>query len=497
MKNMDEIAAFCRRRGIAFQNSEIYGGMAGFWDFGPVGVEIKNNIKSEWWRTFVRERDDVVGIDGATITHPAVWKASGHVESFTDPLVDCRKCKTRFRADHIIEDALKIPAEGFGLKKASAIIKKRNLCCPKCGGELTGARTYNLMFRTHIGPVEDETSVAYLRPETAQLIFTNFKEVLDSTRIKLPFGIAQIGRAYRNEISPRNFLFRSREFEQMEIEFFVHPEKADECSLIKEAENVTLNVLSAEAQQKGKHEAVPMKLKDALKKKIVKTAWHGYWLALQYKWFLDLGISPKNLLRVRQHLEDERSHYALDTWDIEYNFPFGWREIQGISDRTQFDLQQHIKHSKAKLQYFDEETKTNVIPYVAAEPSQGVERALLAFLVDAYSERDGKVVLKIHPRLAATKACVFPLVSKDGLPEKAREVHNSLRCCFPCTYDEKGSIGRRYARADEIGTPYCVTVDHQTLEDGTVTLRDRDDATQVRVKISELSNEIWKRVYCC
>ncbi len=490
---IQKIATFCKRKGFVFPSCEIYGGFSGFYDYGPLGAELKKNIKDEWWNTFVRQRDDVVGIDGCTVTHASLWKASGHVENFTDPLVECRRCRKHFRADHLIEDALGMAVDGITGEQVNEIIKRHGLKCPECKGELTSVRAFNLMFKTFVGAVEDEAHLAYLRPETAQLIFANFKLVMESSRLRPPFGIAQMGRVYRNEISPRDFLFRMREFEQMEIEYFVHPEKINDCPyLTEEILNTEMNVYSAEMQQMGK-EMEKMTLREALERGVIKAAWHGYWLALMYRWFVDLGINPEKL-RARQHLPEERSHYALDTWDIEYLFPFGWKEIHGMANRTTFDLTQHMRFSGKDLTYFDEETKEKVTAYVVAEPSQGVDRAFLAFLIDAYTEEEDRVVLRLHPKLAPFKVAVFPLVKRDGLDQKAREVHEMLKKRFPCFYDEKGSIGRRYARQDEIGTPFCVTVDYQTLKDDTVTVRDRDTRKQVRVKISGLAELIGKLV---
>ncbi len=489
---IEKIAKFCKEKGFVFPCCEIYGGFSGFYDYGPLGAELKKNVKDLWWEEFVRKRDDVVGIDACTINPFILWKASGHVESFTDPLVECRKCKKRFRADHLIEDALGIAVDGITIDQVNEIIANHNLRCPSCNGELSSARTFNLMFKTYVGAVEDQSSLAFLRPETAQLIFTNFKFVQKSARLKLPFGIAQMGRAYRNEISPRDFLFRMREFEQMEIEYFVHPDKLDECPyLTEELLNFEMNIYSREMQERGeKHRK--MSLREALETKIISTAWHGYWLALVYKWFVDLGVNPEKL-RARQHLKEELSHYALDTWDIEYRFPFGWKEIHGMANRTDYDLKQHMKFSGKDLSYFDEETGKKVIPHVI-EPSQGVDRAFLVFLIDAYTEENNRVVLKLHPKLAPYKVAVFPLVKRDKLDEKAKQVHELLKKHFTSFYDEKGSIGKRYARQDEIGTPFCVTIDYQTLEDDTVTIRERDTKKQARVKISELVEIIRKLI---
>jgi glycyl-tRNA synthetase len=475
-----------------FPSCEIYGGFAGFYDYGPLGTELKMNIKEEWWNTFVRTRDDVVGIDACTINHPMVWKASGHLDSFTDPLVECKKCNARHRADHLIEDSIGISVDGITIEQVNEMIIKHNLKCPKCGGELTSAKTFNLMFKTFVGPVEDDAHVAYLRPETAQLMFTNFKLILDTSRIKLPFGIAQMGRAYRNEISPRDFLFRMREFEQMEIEYFIHPDKINDCPyLTDEILDYELNVYSAEMQQNNQ-EMVKMTIREALDKNIIKTTWHAYWLVLIHKWFVDLGLNPEKI-RIRQHLPEERSHYALDTWDIEYQFPFGWKEIHGMANRTDYDLKQHMKFSNEDLTYFDDEKREKVVPHVI-EPSQGVDRAFLAFLIDAYTQEEDRIVLKLHPKLAPYKVGVFPLVNKDGLNEIARKVYEELKKEFTSFYDEKGSIGRRYARQDEIGTPFCITIDYQTKEDNTVTIRDRDTKEQVRVKIEELKEILRKLI---
>ncbi|MBI2660232.1 glycine--tRNA ligase [Candidatus Woesearchaeota archaeon] len=473
---IDEMAVFCKRKGFVYPSAEIYGGIAGFYDFGHLGVELKNNIKKEWWKTFVQQRDDVVGIDGSIITNPMIWKASGHVAGFTDVLVDCQKCNSRFRADTLIEDKLKIPTAGMTMEGLSAEIKEHKIKCPKCSGNLGDVKKFNLMFTTSIGPVQG--SAAYLRPETAQLIFADFRLVQENARLKLPFGIAQIGKAFRNEISPREFLFRMREFEQMEIEYFVHPEKQDECPFIEDVIDYELNVLSAEMQKN--------------KKNMEKL--HAYWLASMHKWFVELGASPEHF-RIRQHVKDELSHYALDTWDLEYEFPFGWKELQGLSNRTDFDLKQHMEHSKTDLSLFDEETKKKIIPHVICEPSQGVERAFLVFMFDAYNYDKSRenVVLKLHPKLSPIKIGVFPLVSnKADVVKKARGVYDELKQHWACTFDLSGSIGRRYARADETGIYATVTIDFDTLEDDSVTIRSRDTMEQIRVKISELKDVLSK-----
>ncbi len=457
---IEDMAIFCKKKGLVYPNSEIYGSFAGFFDYGPLGVELKNNIKNEFWKRFVNEREDVVGIDGTIITHPKVWKASGHVDSFTDYIYRCDKCKVVIKGD-----------DDKGMK------------CPKCKEDMKNEGRFNLMFETNVGPIGKD--VSYLRPETAQVIFTNYKLVQESARQKLPFGIAQTGKAFRNEISPRDFLFRSREFEQFEIEFFVHPKKVNDCSCIKEVENMKVNIISAENQSKGK-EHIEMTIKQMIEKKI-GSSWHAYWLAQFYKFFLDMGINASNL-RLREHLKDELAHYASACFDIEYKFPFGWKEIHGNADRGQFDLKQHMEFSGSSLEYYDEESKEKVVPYVASEPSQGIDRAFLAFIFDAYNDdkKRGNIVLKLNNKLAPVKVGVFPLVNK--LNDKARGVFDRLKKEFNCTYDKGGSVGRRYARADEIGIPYCVTIDFDSLDDKAVTIRDRDSTKQIRVKISDLVN---------
>jgi len=422
---LDEIVALCKRRGFVFQASEIYGGLASTYDFGHYGVLLKNNVKAEWWRTMVSERDDIVALDSAILQHPRVWEASGHLAGFTDPLVDCRTCKLRFRADELEDSACG--------RKPSMHPGEFAEC------DLTDPRQFNLMFKTHMGPVEDEAAAVYLRPETAQGIFINFKNVLQFARRKPPFGIAQVGKSFRNEITPGNFIFRTREFEQMEMEYFVPPDEAP--------------------------------------------SWHEYWLGERERWYADLGIRP-DFLRLREHGPEELSHYSSATSDIEYLFPIGWSELEGIANRGDFDLTQHAKFSGEKLEYFDPESGTAYVPHVI-EPAAGTDRAALAFLVDAYDteEVEGRrrTVLRFHPRIAPVKAAVLPLISKEGMPERAREIYESVRLRVPTEYDEGGSIGRRYRRQDEIGTPWGITVDGQTMRDGTVTLRDRDSLEQDRV----------------
>ena len=433
---MDKIVALCKRRGFIFQSSEIYGGLASTYDYGHYGVLFKTNVKNEWWRSNLQERDDMVALDAAILMHPRVWEASGHLAGFSDPLVQCLgDCKQRFREDHLRE------AQPEG-----------ELKCPVCGGDLSEPRQFNLMFETNMGPVVEDGSTVYLRPETAQGIFVNFKNVLQFSRKRPPFGIAQVGKSFRNEITPGNFIFRTREFEQMEIEFFVPPADAEE--------------------------------------------WYTRWLGLRMNWYKDLGIRPDHL-RLREHGRDELSHYSRGTSDIEYLFPMGWSELEGIANRGDFDLTQHAKFSGEKLEYVDSGTGDRYVPYVI-EPSAGADRGTLAFMVDAYDEEvvEGRerVVLRLHPRLAPVKVAVLPLVNKDGQPELARKIYEELRTLMPAEFDTGGSIGKRYRRQDEIGTPWGVTVDHQTMEDQTVTLRDRDSLSQDRVAIDALAGELERRL---
>jgi glycyl-tRNA synthetase len=426
---MEKIVSLAKRRGFIFQSSEIYGGINSCWDYGPLGVELKNNVKQAWRRKVIQERDDMVGIDAAILMHPKVWEASGHVAGFSDPMVDCKSCKQRFRADHLEGDK-----------------------CPACGGELTEARQFNLMFKTHMGPVEDNAAVVYLRPETAQGIFVNFNNVLTTTRMKLPFGIAQVGKSFRNEITPGNFTFRTREFEQMEIEYFVKP---------------------------GTDEQI-----------------HQEWLKQRFQWYLNLGLT-KERLRLREHEKDELAHYAKACYDIEYFFPMGWSELEGIANRTDFDLTQHSKFSGQRMDYFDQEANEHFIPYVI-EPSAGADRGTLAFLLDAYHEEPDKdeirVVLKLHRALAPYKVAILPLSKKEPLLEIAGGIEKELRKYWMVDYDDSKAIGRRYRRQDEIGTPYCVTIDFQTVEDKAVTVRDRDTMEQERIPIADLSRYLMDKL---
>ncbi|MBI4450411.1 glycine--tRNA ligase [Candidatus Woesearchaeota archaeon] len=490
---IDDMATFCKKKGFVYPSSEIYGGLAGFWDYGPLGAELKNNLKQAWWKFHVHDREDVVGIDGSIITHPKVWVASGHVGVFADVLVECQKCHERYRADMLLEDVLKIKTEGLKPEDLDKLIKDNKVVCQKCKGSLSDAAPFNLMFQTFVGPKQDKESIAYLRPETAQVIFADFKAIVDTSRVKLPFGVAQMGRAFRNEIAPRNFLFRCREFEQMELEYFIHPNTLNNCPYLPEVMDHRVLVYSAELQKQEKP-AELMTMKQALAKNIIKTPWHAYWLATEHKWFTSLGANPDKF-RIRQHLQDEKSHYALDTWDLEYEFPFGWKELQGMANRTDYDLKQHMKYSGKDLSIFDEETKQKVVPHVVCEPSQGVDRAFLVFMFDAYEDdaKRGNIVLHLHPKLAPVKAGIFPLLSnREELTTLARSVFKELSKRWQCQYDKSGSIGRRYARADELGMPYCLTIDFDSLKQQDVTVRDRDATTQVRVLIKDLPDVLGK-----
>jgi glycyl-tRNA synthetase len=432
---MDEIVALCKTRGFIYQSAEIYGGFRSTYDYGPLGVLMLRNVKDAWWRSMVRLRDDVVGLDAAILGPPAVWKASGHLDTFSDPLVDCRSCKERWRADHLV------PAEDGTVH------------CPNCNStELTEAREFNLMYKTHAGPVEDESTVAYLRPETAQGMFLNFKNVLQTTRKRPPFGIAQVGKSFRNEITPGNFVFRTREFEQMELEYFVAPDESKK--------------------------------------------WFDYWVEERHRWYMDLGI-PGSMLRIRPHDAEELSHYSIGTSDVEFLFPWGWGELEGIAQRTDYDLKAHAHASGEVLDYFDQASGERYVPYVV-EPAAGATRSMMAFLIAAYDvdEIGGerRTVLRLDPRLAPYQVAVLPLSKKDTLVPLARQVLHALQPHVMCDYDETQSIGRRYRRQDQIGTPLCITVDFDSLEDNAVTIRDRDTTTQERVPIVELVATVLGRV---
>ncbi|MBR9676283.1 glycine--tRNA ligase, partial [Candidatus Woesearchaeota archaeon] len=493
VRSTDEMAAFCKRKGLVYPNSDIYGGYSGFFDYGPYGVELKNNLKNELWKHFVHGRDDVAGIDGSIITHPKVWEASGHATGFGDILVDCTKCKAQHRADHVVNDATGIQTDGMNEKQLDEVIKKEDLTCPACGGLLAESKKFLLMFTTQVGATQTSSSTAFLRPETAQVIFADFKLVQENARMKLPFGIAQTGKAFRNEISPRNFLFRMREFEQFEIEYFIDPKNIRECPYHDEIKDRKLRVWTQKAQYSKKDDEI-MSMQEVLDTKEVKSPWHTYWLVELHDWFIKMGCDPENF-RLRIHLNEELAHYAAACVDIEYKYPFGWAELHGMADRTTYDLDQHIKHSGKDLSYFDEETKSKIVGHVI-EPSQGVDRAFLTILYDAYKndKERGNIVLKLDPKFSPVKVGVFPLVNKEGIPEKAQEIYKELRQYYNVVYDRSGSVGRRYARSDEIGTPYCVTVDFDTLQDDTVTIRDRDSTEQKRVKIKELRDVVRKLI---
>ncbi len=434
---MEQIVSLCKRRGFVFPSSEIYGGLGSCWDYGPYGIELKRNLKDFWWKAMTQKRDDIEGVDAAILMHPKVWETSGHVANFTDPMVDCKKCKARFRADQL--DVARCP-----MKPSKSPLE--------CGAELTEPRNFNLMFKTFMGPVEDSSATVYLRPETAQGIYVNFLNVMGPSRQKPPFGIAQIGKAFRNEITPGNFIFRTREFEQMEMQFFIKPSDDDQ--------------------------------------------WFEYWKAERLKWYLELGIRPERL-RYHEHGEGELAHYAKKAFDIEYEFPFGWKELEGIHNRTDFDLSRHMEATGKDLSYFDDQTREKFVPYII-ETSAGCDRTLLVCLVDAYEEEEVKgevrVVLKFSPKIAPIKAAVLPLVKKDGMPEFATSLFHDLKKHFKMFYDDAGAVGRRYRRMDEIGTPYCITVDGQTLTDQTVTIRDRDTMTQDRVNVGVLVDLLKQKI---
>lgn len=488
---IEDVATFCKKKGFVYPSSDIYGGIAGFWDLGPLGVELFNNIKANWWKYFVQNRNDMIGIDASIISHPRVWKASGHLESFGDLVITCSKCKTRLRADHFIEDVLHINVEGMDSYKINKMIKDNNLSCPKCKSNFDELKDFNLLFKTNVGAEEEKGSVAYLRGETAQGMFVDFKLIADTTRQKLPFGIAQVGKCFRNEISPRDFLFRSREFNIAEFEFFIHPDQ-EKCSLLsKRYLNVKLNLLDAETQEKKKNTLKESTIGNMLKGKKLGE-WHAYWLAEQLLWFKGLGLTMQNF-KIREHTKTELSHYSSATFDIDYLYPFGSKEVAGNANRGQYDLNQHIKESKEKLELFDENTKQKVIPKVI-EPTFGMERVFLAVITDAYNDdkKRGNIVLKLHPNLAPFKAAVFPLVNK--LDKDAMEVYNLLKEDFNVFYDKSGSVGRRYARQDEIGTPFCITFDFDSLKKQDVTIRNRDDTKQIRVKIKDLKEIMQKLI---
>ncbi len=490
----EKVTNLCLRRGIIFPASDAYGSFAGFYDYGPYGVELKNNFQALWWRHFVHQRDDVVGLDGSILANPLVWKASGHVDNFGDLLTECMKCHTRHRADHLIESATGMAVDGFSQERIQAILTEKKIVCPACKGALSPVTFFKLMFSTRVGATDDEKSVTYLRPETAQSIFAAFKILSQTSRKTLPFGVAQIGKAFRNEIAPRNFVFRCREFSQGEIEFFIHPDQLQNCPLLLPEDRARTAFVLTAANQDNQTAGQTLSIGDALEQKIIGTPWHAYWLSQALAFFESAGLRKENL-RLRQHVKTELSHYSSETWDLEYNYPFGWKELCGIANRGAFDLTQHSKFSGKDLSVFDQASSKKVTP-VVIEPSFGIDRALFTLLVDAYSEKtegegekkETRVILKLHSSLAPFKAAVFPLMKKDGLAEKAEDVYKALKQKFLVDYDEAGSIGKRYARHDEIGTPLCVTIDYDTLQDNTVTVRERDTGEQKRVKIAELQS---------
>jgi len=452
---MEKIVAFCKRRGFVYQSSEIYGGFRSSYDYGPLGVEMKRNIKEEWWRRTVHMRDDVVGIDAAIIMHPKVWEASGHTATFNDMLVESRTSGRRYRADHLIEDATGIDAEGMSAEELTEIIQSDDrIKDPMDGGrDFAPVRPFNLMFETYTGPVKGPENIAYLRPETAQGIFVNFKNVTQTSRVKVPFGIAQQGKSFRNEITPGNFIFRTREFEQMEMEFFVEPGTDEE--------------------------------------------WHEFWIEERWNWYISLGLDPENLRRY-EHPKEKLSHYSKRTVDIQYNYPsIGWSELEGVANRTDYDLKQHATHSGENLDYIDQTTNRRYYPYVI-EPAVGPDRIMLAFLMDAYNEEvvngEERTVLKLHPRIAPIKAAVFPLSKKEPVSTAARELYDDLKGDYRIFYDDSGSIGRRYRRQDEAGTPFCVTVDFDTMKDKKVTIRDRDTMEQERIPIEAVRERLQKLI---
>jgi len=434
---MDKLVSLCKRRGYVYPSSEIYGGLGSCWDYGPLGAELKRNLKSFWWEAMTNRRDDIEGLDAAILMHPQVWITSGHVAEFTDPLVDCKKCKARFRADKLAE--ARCP-----LKPSKSPLE--------CGGELTEARKFNLMFKTFMGPVEDESAIVYMRPETAQGIYVNFLNVKNSSRQKIPFGIAQIGKAFRNEITPGNFIFRTREFEQMEMQFFIYPTEDDK--------------------------------------------WFEYWRQERWNWYKDLGIRMEKL-RWHQHGEGELAHYAKAAYDIEYEYPFGWQELEGVHNRTDFDLSRHMQATGKDLRYFDERFTEKFVPYII-ETSAGCDRTLLTLLVDAYDEIEVKgetrVFLRLSPKVAPIKAAIFPLVNKEGMPEYAEKVYHDLKKRFKVFFDDSGAVGRRYARMDEAGCPFCITIDGQTLLDNTMTLRDRDSMEQTRMTLPQIVDFLTEKI---
>jgi glycyl-tRNA synthetase len=484
----EKVVEICKRRGIIFPTAEIYGGVGGFFEYGPIGVLLKRKFIDYWRDYFIKSEENIVEIEGCVVLPDSVWEASGHLKSFVDPLTQCKKCKAMRRADELIQEKTGKFVEGLSTEELTKIIREEKIKCPKCGGEFGDVKLFNLLLKTQIGPVEGES--ASLRPETAQNIFINFKRIFNTARGKLPFGIAQVGKSFRNEISPRQFIVRLREFTQCEIEMFLDPEKLNECPKFDEVANVKITIYTREAQKSGS-EPFEITVKEAVEKGIVPNKWMAYFMAKEFLWFQTLGI-PREALRFRHMLPEETPHYSKGNFDLEIKFDFGWKECVGNAYRSDYDLSQHMKHSGEDLTVVTKEGR-KIIPHVI-EPSFGVERPLLAILL--YCFREGKERgwswFDFPPKIAPYVAGVFPLVSKDGLPEKAREVYNMLRKDFDIFYDESGSIGKRYARSDEIGVLSSITIDYQTLKDDTVTIRDRNTTNQVRVKINDLKNVLTK-----
>ncbi len=465
---IEELATFCKAKGFVFRSSDIYGGFSGFWDFGPLGIELFNNLKANWWNFFVHGQENIVGMEGSVISHPRTWKASGHIDNFNDIFVKCKKCKKDSKLDE----------SELGKVKCD------------CGGEYENKGKFNLMFETKVGARDQD--MAYLRGETAQSMFMNFKLIQKTSRMKLPFGVAQIGRCFRNEIAPRDFLFRCREFHIGEFEFFINPNEK-KCNLLgKDQLNVSFDFLSAEVQDKGKENLSKSTIKKILDLKKLDE-WHAYWLAEQIKWFRNLGLDE---IKIREHVKGELSHYSTATFDVDYMYPFGSKEVAGNANRGQFDLMQHVKESKEKMEIFDDASKSKVLPKVI-EPTFGMERVFLALLTKAYSKNEkGDVVLKLPSSLAPVKVAIFPLVkNNEKIVEMSKEVYLDLKKDWNVSYDVSGSVGRRYARNDEIGTPYCVTVDNDSLKDNSVTIRDRDTTKQTRVKIEDLKNKLKEMIF--
>ncbi len=495
-KNLsDKIVALCAKRGIIFPAVEIYGSVAGFFDYGPVGVALKTRIRDFWRNEFITKMLNIHEIESSIMLPRIVLEASGHVEGFTDVLVECKKCHQRFRADHLIEDTLSMITDGKTLDELAEIISEKNIRCPNCKGELAQAQRFNLMFKTYIGATQQSDTEAFLRPETAQAMFLDFKRIQQTMRANLPFGIAQIGRSYRNEISPRNFLFRLREFEHLEIEFFIHPHEKDEVpdELWEKIQDLLVPVLPISLQEKEKPEKL-MKVTEILNNQIFSCKWLLFWTLISYDWLVRVGLDPKRL-RLRQHMLTERAHYAADCWDIEFQYSFGWKELQGIADRTDYDLKKHSQYSKKDLNIHLTEENIKVVPHVI-EPSMGLERIIQALLESCYAEEPERTVFRFNPYIAPVQIAVFPLLgNREELVNKAIYISDLLKTTnFLIFYDEKAAIGRRYRRVDEIGVPYAITIDFQTLEDDTVTIRERDSMDQNRYQIGELVQLFQKRL---